>query len=91
MTAESNALTAILNELHADDDDDSAVGRLLPYVYEELRVLAGEYLRGERSDHTLQATALVHEAYVRLAGSAGHEWNDRAHFFAWPQRQCDTS
>ena len=77
----SDVLTAILNQMDSDEVDDSAVARVLPHVYEELRGLASGYLRGERSDHTLQATALVHEAYVRLAGSAGQEWNDRKHFF----------
>jgi RNA polymerase sigma-70 factor (ECF subfamily) len=51
-------------------------------VYDELRRLAAAALRRERADHTLQPTALVHEAFVRLAGSAGHPWADRAHFIA---------
>jgi len=53
----------------------------MPLVYDELRRLAGHYLRQERSDHTLQSTALVHEAYLRLAGEAPPEWQNRAHFF----------
>ena len=81
MSDRSDVLTSILNQLDSDEVDDSAAARMLPHVYEELRGLAGGYLRGERPDHTLQATALVHEAYVRLAGSAGREWNDRTHFF----------
>lgn len=81
MSDRSDALTAILTQLKADDLDDSAVARVLPHVYEELRELAGGYLRGERPNHTLQATALVHEAYVRMAGSSGKQWNDRTHFF----------
>ncbi len=52
---------------------------LLPIVYEELRALAGVYMQGERLDHTLQPTALVHEAFVRLSGKDAR-WNDRAHF-----------
>ena len=52
---------------------------LLPVVYEELRALAGYYMQGERLDHTLQPTALVHEAFVRLSGKDAR-WNDRAHF-----------
>lgn len=76
-----DAVTVILSELTADEQDDSSVSRLLPHVYEELRALAGRCLAAERSDHTLQATALVHEAYVRLAGSNGRAWTDRAHFF----------
>lgn len=81
MNDRSNELTAILDQLDGDEFDDSAVARVLPHVYEELRGLANGYLHGERSDHTLQATALVHEAYVRLAGAAGRKWNDRKHFF----------
>jgi RNA polymerase sigma-70 factor, ECF subfamily len=66
------------------DGDRSALERLIPLVYGELRSLAGHYLRRERSDHTLQPTALVHEVYMRLAGHLeSHEadWRDRAHFF----------
>ncbi len=66
----------------ASDGDDSAVNRLMPLVYDELRALAESYLRQERSDHTLQATALVHEAYVRLIKQEDVEWQNRAHFFA---------
>jgi RNA polymerase sigma factor (TIGR02999 family) len=53
----------------------------MPLVYAELRRLAQFYLRRERSDHTLSSTALVHEAYVRLAGQNPPEWQNRAHFF----------
>jgi RNA polymerase sigma factor (TIGR02999 family) len=53
----------------------------MPLVYDELRRLAHSYLRRERSDHTLQSTALVHEAYLRLTGNAPPQWQDRAHFF----------
>jgi RNA polymerase sigma factor (TIGR02999 family) len=55
---------------------------LLPLVYEELRRLAHRHLRNERQDHTLQSTALVHEAYFRLVGQNFPEWEGRAHFFA---------
>ncbi len=58
-----------------------ALEDLLPLVYEELRGLAASYLRRERSDHTLQATALVHEAYVRLTSGEPLELTDRSHFF----------
>jgi RNA polymerase sigma factor (TIGR02999 family) len=51
-------------------------------MYEELRRLAGSYLRGQPSDHTLQPTALVHEAFLRLIEQKQTSWNDRAHFFA---------
>ncbi len=59
--------------------NEAALGELLPLVYDELRRLARTQMRGERSDHTLQATALVHEAFVRLADS-DIDWKDRAHF-----------
>lgn len=81
MNERADALTAILNQLNPADAADSGVAGALPYVYNELRNLADELLRGERANHTLQATALVHEAYMRLAGSDGREWNDRNHFF----------
>jgi RNA polymerase sigma-70 factor, ECF subfamily len=58
-----------------------ALDRLTPLVYNELRRLANHYLRGERKDHTLQGTALVHEAYIKLIGHADLEWQNRAHFF----------
>lgn len=61
---------------------------LIQAVYQELRQLAQYYLQQERSDHTLQATALVHEAYLRLfGGDASFEWQDKAHFFALAARQ----
>ena len=62
--------------------DPGARDRLVPVVYEELRRLAHHYMRGERESHTLQTTALVNEAYLRLAGVDGLRWRDRAHFFA---------
>jgi len=54
---------------------------LLPLVYEELRSLAKHYMSLERSDHTLQTTALVHEAYIRLTGESDSSWENRAHYF----------
>ena len=63
--------------------DKETLAGMLPEVYEELRRLAASYLRKERSEHTLQRTALVHEAYLRLAKQhEGSVWGDRAHFFA---------
>lgn len=59
----------------------AATRRLLPLVYDELRALARAQLRHERPDHTLQPTALVHEAYLRLVGGNQPPWNDRQHFF----------
>lgn len=81
MNDRTDALTAILNHLDPADASDSGVAKVLPFVYDELRELADGLLRGERDDHTLQATALVHEAYLRLAGSDGRKWTDRNHFF----------
>lgn len=61
--------------------DRSALERLMPLVYDELRALASRSLRNERSGHTLQGTALVHEAYLRLVDQRRVQWRDRAHFF----------
>jgi RNA polymerase sigma factor (TIGR02999 family) len=61
--------------------DREALEALMPLVYDELRRLANHYLRQERSDHTLQSTALVHEAYLRLARGKAPNWQNRAHFF----------
>jgi len=63
------------------DGDQVALDALVPLVYDELRLIAHHYLQRERSDHTLQSTALVHEAYVRLIGHSTPRWQDRAHFF----------
>jgi RNA polymerase sigma factor (TIGR02999 family) len=62
--------------------DAGALDRLLPVVYHDLRRVARAHLRDERPDHTLQATALVHEVYLRLMGSAGSTPHNRTHFFA---------
>ncbi len=64
------------------DGDVAARDALIPLVYEELRRLAGYFLAGQRSSHTLQSTALVHEAYLRLTDRDRVQLNDRAHFFA---------
>ena len=64
------------------DGDDAAVGELLPLVYGELRARAEAYFRHQPGDHTLQPTALVHEAYLRLVKTPGGGWNSRAHFCA---------
>jgi RNA polymerase sigma factor (TIGR02999 family) len=61
--------------------DQAALEQLMPLVYDELRRLANRYLRGERKNHTLQGTALVHEAYMRMVGYTDLEWQNRAHFF----------
>lgn len=63
------------------NDSGNAPARLMPLVYDELRRLARAYLRRERPDHTLQPTALVHEAYLRLVDQSRIKWQNRAHFF----------
>ena len=72
--------TQILAELRSGDD--SAWSRLLELVYPELRARAGGYFRGQPASHTLQPTALVHEAFLRMVDQTGVEWHDRAHFLA---------
>lgn len=72
-------VTTLLREWRAGDSEASA--RLMPLVYEELRARARGYLERERGNHTLQATALVHEAYLRLVKSDPIAWQNRAHFF----------
>ncbi len=62
--------------------DASALERLMPLVYDELRRLAHRYMGGERENHVLQTTALVNEAYLRLIDSSRVQWQNRAHFFA---------
>jgi RNA polymerase sigma factor (TIGR02999 family) len=66
----------------ASQGDSKAVSQLMPLVYDELRRLAASYLRRERPGQTLQATALVHEAYVRLINEKSHNWQNRTHFLA---------
>lgn len=76
------AITRILNAI--DKGDQHAAAELVPLVYDELRKLAAARLARERPGHTLQPTALVHEAYARLLGPEAHNaarWNGRAHFF----------
>jgi RNA polymerase sigma-70 factor, ECF subfamily len=77
---QSSDVTILLNRIN--DGDGKAPEKLLPLVYGELRKLAHSYLQNERSDHTLQATALVHEAYIRLVDWEKVSWQNRAHFFA---------
>jgi RNA polymerase sigma factor (TIGR02999 family) len=72
-------VTRILNAI--ERGDPKAADQLLPLVYEELRLLAAQKLAQERPGQTLQATALVHEAYLRLVGEEAQDWKDRGHFF----------
>jgi len=73
-------ITALLVRLASGDKN--AESELIPHVYTELKRLAAGYLRRERQGHTLQATALVHEAYLKLAGQQDPNWRNRSHFFA---------
>jgi RNA polymerase sigma-70 factor, ECF subfamily len=75
-----HAVTRLLREW--SEGDAAAVEKLLPLVHEELRRLARRYMRRERPGHTLQTTAVVNEAYLRLVDQQGADWRNRAHFFA---------
>lgn len=80
MSEAKKDVTVLLNAVGAGDRE--APARLLELVYDDLRRLAGKYLQSERQEHTLQATALVHEAYLRLVDWEAVSWENRAHFFA---------
>jgi RNA polymerase sigma-70 factor, ECF subfamily len=77
--SESQEVTMLLSAL--TNGEDGAAAKLIPVVYDELRRLAGSYMRRERVDHTLQATALVNEAYLKLIEQRAVNWQSRAHFF----------
>jgi len=79
VSPEASSLTQLLRRCR--DGDRAAMEILMPLVYEELRRLAGSYLRSQSPGHSLQPTALVHEAYLRLADRAQPDWQNRAHFF----------
>jgi len=79
-TLSPQEITRLLADWNAGDA--GALERLAPLVYAELRRIARRQMGGEREGHTLQATALVNEAYLRLAGGGGHALQDRAHFYA---------
>jgi hypothetical protein len=79
-------VTRILNAI--ERGDAKATEELLPLVYEELRLLAAQKLSHEAPGQTLQATALVHEVYLRLVGDEPQSWQNRGHFFAAAPRQC---
>ena len=78
--AEKTDVTQLLSK--AQGGDENALNELLPLVYNELRRVAANQLKSERGDHTLQATALVHEAYLRLLEQKEVDWRNRAHFFS---------
>jgi RNA polymerase sigma factor (TIGR02999 family) len=79
VTSSPHDLTRLLQDWR--NGDKAALERLTPLVYDELRRLAARYLRAERKDHTLQGTALVHEAYMKMVGIVDLEWQNRAHFY----------
>lgn len=79
-TPPANAVTRLLMEWR--NGDLGALDRLMPLVYDELRRVARQWLRHERAGHTLQPTALVHEAYLKLVDLRRIQWQDRAHFLA---------
>ena len=79
-SASPQRVTALLADW--SDGDEAALGQLTPLVYDELRRLAHHFMGGQRADHTLQTTALVSEAYLRLADQTNPSWQNRAHFFA---------
>jgi len=84
MRSDASDITRLL-EAHREGDP-AALERLTTLLYGELRRIAAYYLRAERPDHSLQPTALVHEAYLRLAEQRDFHWRDRAHFFALAAR-----
>lgn len=77
--SEEPSVTRLLQDVRAGDQ--AALDRLMPVVYQELRKLADSYLRRERAGHTLQPTALVHEAYMRLVGQEQPDYQNRSHFY----------
>lgn len=79
----SRDITTLLTQLNQGEGErNKAADELMPLVYDELRRLADRYFRGERNDHTLQPTALVHEAYLKLVDQTKINWQSRAHFYA---------
>ena len=85
MAEESHTITGLLNEWRGGNQE--AADQLMELVYSELHGIASREMRRERGEHTLQTTALVHEMYLRLWGSAPVNWKDRAHFFAVAAQQ----
>src|SRR5216684_1321996 len=80
MTLSTPGLTELLSDWQ--QGDQQALAKLTPLVYDELRRIAHRYVQRERNGHTLGTTALVNEAYLRLAGQKKIDWQNRAHFFA---------
>src|ERR1051325_7564440 len=80
MTSSPDSITKLLIEWR--DGDETALNRLIPLVYDELHRMAHRHMRRERQEHTLQTTALVNEAYLRLVDHKGMRWQNREHFYA---------
>src|SRR5215831_19013264 len=85
MSHETHSITALLEQWRGGDRN--AGDRIMELVYAELHEMASKAMRRERREHTLQTTALVHEAYLRLCGSEPVQCIDRAHFFALAAQQ----
>ena len=85
MQPSSVNVTMLLKQISSGNQN--AVAELVPLLYDELRRMASRYLQRERPGHTLQATALVHEAYLRLVDQKGVEWQNRSHFFGVAAQQ----
>jgi len=85
--SDSNGAGALIAGLR--QGDPAAIEKLIRVTYKELRRLAGHYMKSERPEHTLQPTALVHEAYLRIFADEPLRWNDQKHFFAVAARQSD--
>ena len=79
MTPAPHDITQLLNQW--GNGDQAALDRLMPLVYAELRRMARRHMNQQRPGHTLQTTALIHEAYMRVAGDSGKQWENRTHFF----------
>jgi len=79
MTSSPDSITKLLIEWR--DGDETALNRLIPLVYDELHRMAHRHMRRERQEHTLQTTALINEAYLRLVDHKGIRWQNRAHFY----------
>src|SRR6185295_6285784 len=82
---DSHTITALLDQWRSGDKD--AADRLMELVYGELHRIAAREMRREHGEHTLQTTAIVHEAYLRICRSEPIDWKDRAHFYAVAARQ----
>src|ERR1039458_8165736 len=80
MAEDSHTITGLLEEWRSGNQD--AANRIMELVYSELHRIASREMRREHGEHTLQTTAVVHEVYLRLCGTAPINWKDRSHFFA---------